>query len=629
MVTQILVLALLTLKPGCPPVGVEMLGRPAMVEAVANDNRASSGVPHDGERVVRLVARLAMWYPDGKERCPVVVAAFAADNGPPRIPGPLIRVRSGAKIRAIVRNEIPGSTLVVHGLYSRPAESDSAVSVPFGAQVTVRFTARSVGTYFYWGATSNASLSGRSGTDSQLGGALIVDSPESRHVTDRVFVIGVWLDSVAPNETQPGRRRAAFVINGRSWPQTERLEFNVGELVRWRWINASTALHPMHLHGSHFDVNSRGSILADTIYGPGQSRRAVTELMMPGGTAFMTWRAEETGNWLFHCHLLGHISRHLRLARLHDEAFPHGRELSADAHHMEDMAGLVLGIHIRADSKPRPSVDRQSTRRRRRLRLIAEYVSRHYGPDRGLGFRLEDEGTARADTAKSPGPVIVLERAQPAQITVVNRLAEPTSVHWHGLNVASYFDGVPGWAGGPAGIAPAIAPGDSFVVSLTPNHAGTFMYHAHLDEERQVGSGLYGPLIVVERGSRQTSTDKILLISADGPFDRAHGLLNGDSDPGPLRLRAGRVYRFRLINIMPNGGRVTVSLKGGATVARWRAVAKDGFDLPPAQVRWAPASQMISSGETYDFEFVASAGDLELHVGADRGWGMAVPVYSR
>ena len=44
-------------------------------------------------------------------------------------------------------------------------------------------------------------------------------------------------------------------------------------------------------------------------------------------------------------------------------------------------------------------------------------------------------------------PPIVLTQHQPAEITIVNRLTMPTAVHWHGIELDSYFDGVAGWGG--------------------------------------------------------------------------------------------------------------------------------------------------------------------------------------
>jgi FtsP/CotA-like multicopper oxidase with cupredoxin domain len=75
-----------------------------------------------------------------------------------------------------------------------------------------------------------------------------------------------------------------MVINGKSWPYTERLSYQVGDTVRWRWLNPSSQPHPMHLHGFYFTVASRGSWAADTVYARDDERLAVTEPLMPGGT---------------------------------------------------------------------------------------------------------------------------------------------------------------------------------------------------------------------------------------------------------------------------------------------------------------------------------------------------------
>lgn len=50
-------------------------------------------------------------------------------------------------------------------------------------------------------------------------------------------------------------------------------------------------------------------------------------------------------------------------------------------------------------------------------------------------------------------------------------------------------------------------------------------------------------------------------------------------------------------------------------VVNWRPVAKDGFDLPGAMQAPRPARQIISMGETYDFEFTPTKkGALRLEV---------------
>ena len=79
------------------------------------------------------------------------------------------------------------------------------------------------------------------------------------------------------------------------------------------------------------------------------------------------------------------------------------------------------------------------------------------------------------------------------------------------MELESYYDGIAGWSGTPGHIAPMIEPGASFVVTFTPPRAGTFIYHTHLDDIRQLSSGLYGPIIVLEPGqSLDPDRDRIM-----------------------------------------------------------------------------------------------------------------------
>jgi len=58
-----------------------------------------------------------------------------------------------------------------------------------------------------------------------------------------------------------------------------------------------------------------------------------------------------------------------------------------------------------------------------------------------------------------------------------------------------------------------------------------------------------------------------------------------------------------------------VRLARDSAAQSWRAVAKDGFTLPPQQATAGPSVVFVSSGETADFEFTPDApGDLSLEV---------------
>jgi FtsP/CotA-like multicopper oxidase with cupredoxin domain len=212
----------------------------------------------------------------------------------------------------------------------------------------------------------------------------------------------------------------------------------------------------------------------------------------------------------------------------------------------------------------------------------------------------------------------VLTRGEPVSITVVNRLPEPTAVHWHGIELESYFDGVAGFGGVGRRISPAVAARDSFEARFTPPRAGTFIYHTHVDEERQQPAGLAGPLLVVEPGQRlDPATDLVVLITSpnDSASDNGGLLVNGRRTPAPLELRAGVPHRLRIINMALRRAGPRVEMRRDGAAVTWRPLAKDGHDLPAERQTERPARQIVSIGETYDMEVTPAApGDLELGV---------------
>jgi FtsP/CotA-like multicopper oxidase with cupredoxin domain len=234
---------------------------------------------------------------------------------------------------------------------------------------------------------------------------------------------------------------------------------------------------------------------------------------------------------------------------------------------------------------------------------------------------------ARA-SADGPQPV-VLRRGEPVEITLVNHLAEPTSMHWHGLELDSVYDGVHGWSGDANGRAPMIAPGGSFVVRLTPPRAGTFIYHTHVHDYRQLTSGLYGPLLVLEPGERwDPATDHVVVLGrrdADDTSailrDAPSAVINGVHD-GRWAWQAGASHRLRLINITPDDI-WTVSLQGADGAATWRPLTKDGAPVPSSEARAGSARVTIAVGETYDFAYDAAPGRRTLFLearGTDGTW---------
>jgi FtsP/CotA-like multicopper oxidase with cupredoxin domain len=212
------------------------------------------------------------------------------------------------------------------------------------------------------------------------------------------------------------------------------------------------------------------------------------------------------------------------------------------------------------------------------------------------------------DSLEVPGSPIVVSRGTATDIVVHNRAREATGVHWHGIELESWSDGVAGWSSRGAAMAPAIAPGDSFTARLTLPRAGTFIYHTHLNDVAQVTGGAAGPLLVLEPGEIfDPARDHVYLSTWHGRSLRAGHipgvLVNGDSlTSAPKELEKGVIHRLRLINIGA-AGVIRFSLRMDTTLVQWKARAKDGAELPPALRVARAATQPVSVGETYDFDF--------------------------
>jgi FtsP/CotA-like multicopper oxidase with cupredoxin domain len=600
-------------------------GPPEAELIASNPNRLPAGRLRHGVLTLRLEVRAGMLRPQADDGPGVLVQAFAESGKPLQVPGPLVRVVQGTVVDASIHNTLSDSTLVLHGLHTRPGAPDDTLQVAPGATRDVRFTAGTPGTYYYWGTTTGTPMEDDRWVDSQLSGAFIIDPAGLQpRRSERIFVIGMGLQ---PSDTLTGAPQREFmVINGKSWPETERLDYAVGDTVQWRWVNATASSHPMHLHGFYYEVDSRGSWAADTIYPPEMRRQVVTELMPPGGTMTARWVAARAGNWVFHCHFAFHISNGLFMA-------PH--PTATDGHGVgHSMAGLVLGIRVQP--RGRAGVPAAPTREPQTLRLVVRPARAAADSAHLMSYALEaDDGAAAsaaaADSGLVPGPLLTLERGRPARITVVNRLNEPTAVHWHGIELESYPDGVPGWSGTPGHVFQSVAPGDSFTAEFTPPRAGSFMYHAHSDEMIQILGGLYGPLVVVAPGETfDTATNRLVMVGSLARHDSLHAVVNGRLDPAPIELRAGRTYRFRLFNI--GDARTAFALRRpDSSIVAWRAVAKDGAELPPAQAVVQREPTMTGPGEILDFELSTGApGDLVLDLNAPFApWRVGVPVRIR
>ncbi|MBZ5856807.1 multicopper oxidase domain-containing protein [Flavihumibacter profundi] len=572
-------------------------------EIAINDNRNPAGEMRNGILYLRLEARTGTWYPETHDGNGLRVHAFAEADKPLQLPGPLIRVPEGTIINAEIKNTIPGSPLVLRGFHTHNANSGDSVSIPFNKKYKVQFKAGKAGTYFYW-ASDGTLKTGSPGLpffeDSQLFGAFIVDPPNTKpDPEERILMVSIWNDTI---NSQATFDREELALNGLTWPYTERLSYPKDRPVHWRLINASNQVHPMHLHGFYFSVNSRGNGNSDNVFKEKDRYLAVTELMLPHETLSVTWTPEREGNWLFHCHTLVHMMAGSFLRETAEMTEQQMNDITT--HARNGMGGLIMGINIT------PSLEKISTKpelksTERSITMILQEKKNWYDTLTGYGFVIR-EGNILTDAKESiPGPPLILERGKPVSIKIINHLPEATTVHWHGLEIESYFDGVAGWGNRGSELAPMIMPGDSFIVHLTPPRAGTFIYHTHM-HTMQLLKGMYGALIVKEPGEKFSNVREKIFVIGQGGTNIVPSLffLNGKMNIDTVTLQRGMNYRFRIINITALGPDLNVSLLLNGLPFKWREMARDGAELAVnQQTQKLAADQSVTIGQTMDFQF--------------------------
>lgn len=621
VISGMLIMALNTInpvtvtKPGiisCGPSN-NILNADSLEDIITNDNRIPAGKIIDGVYHIDLEARTGEWFPESQQGSGIRVYAFAEKGKAMQLPGPLVRVPQGTEIHATITNNIKEHALILFGFCTRPGKKGDSIVVQPGETKTIQFNAGVAGTYLYR-AYATDSLNGALpwNVDSQLSGAFIVDAPDEMIDPDeRIFVIGVWNDSL--NGIYKGGEELS--MNGLSWPFTERLTYTQHVPVHWRIINASYQQHPMHLHGFFFHIDSRGTIDKDVKTGKNEEEKVVTESMDPLQTMRMTWVPERDGNWLFHCHLFFHIMPTSFLRKVPDM---YGMEMNdVNTHADSGMGGLIMGIHVNRAGKAQPLLPEKGVAERQITMVVHNTI--YNDTLNGFGLQIIENGKTSQTGYNVPGPPVILYKDEPVAIKVINQLPEYTTIHWHGMQIESYYDGVAGWGYRDNMLAPLIAPGDSFTVHMKPSSAGSYMYHTHM-HNLQLFFGVSGPLIVLNKGENyHPTTDKTFLISQT--FDTTTGgrpyiFVNGNPNRDTTQLEKGKTYRLRFMNISLDASDINFSILHNNKPVEWRYISRDGSDLLPNQRLNKPAlHQNVTIGQTMDFEFKPDdPGDYTLEV---------------
>jgi len=204
-----------------------------------------------------------------------------------------------------------------------------------------------------------------------------------------------------------------------------------------------------------------------------------------------------------------------------------------------------------------------------------------------------------------PGPTIELIQGDRVRVIVRNELPEPTSVHWHGLEVPNDQDGVGGLT------QPPIRPGQTYTYEFTVHQVGTFMYHSSFNEKKQVGMGLGGFFIVhPSDGSRRVDRDIAILLQ-EWHFlpgneyvdvtstDPNWFTMNGKAAPSTdvLTAAVGETVRLRFANLS-NMHAHPIHLHG----VTWRVTGTEGGPIPES-AQWPGNTVNVSPGAVRDVEF--------------------------
>jgi CopA family copper-resistance protein len=176
-----------------------------------------------------------------------------------------------------------------------------------------------------------------------------------------------------------------------------------------------------------------------------------------------------------------------------------------------------------------------------------------------------------------PAPILRWREGDTVTLAVTNRLAEPRSIHWHGVRTPSPMDGVPGLS------FPGIAPGDTYLYRFPVRQSGTYWYHSHSHFQEQ--TGLYGAIVIEPKSGYAQ------------PFDRDYVVLLSDwSDEDPDTI----VSNLKFQSDYYNYGQRTL----GTFV---NDVAQKGLDaalsdrLEWGKMRMSPTDILDVSGSTYTY----------------------------
>ena len=174
----------------------------------------------------------------------------------------------------------------------------------------------------------------------------------------------------------------------------------------------------------------------------------------------------------------------------------------------------------------------------------------------GASIRTWRFGSGFNNDRSVPSPVFEANQGEVVRITL-NSMMEH-SIHFHGLDVDQQNDGVPATSFAVGGMGNS----NSYTYTFNAPHAGTYMYHCHVDTHKHFEMGMFGTVIIRPAdGSANLAWD-------NGPaFDKEYiwqlttfdttwhsgGMGGGGMEGGGMEGGGATLQRYRPNYFMING----------------------------------------------------------------------------
>ena len=127
------------------------------------------------------------------------------------------------------------------------------------------------------------------------------------------------------------------------------------------------------------------------------------------------------------------------------------------------------------------------------------------------------EANAMTLNGRIPGPILEFKEGDLALINVTNKMNTETSVHWHGLILPNFYDGVPYLN------TPPIEPGETFQYRIPINQSGTYWYHSHTMLQEQ--KGVYGSIVIQPKEKKLEYDKDLVVVLSDWTDERPMNVL--------------------------------------------------------------------------------------------------------